>query len=107
MSANSDGSPLRLLLRQDFHRYVQSLRQKLLISQKLIERPGKYYPSECGFIKSIFNFTVTSAGRQFDSFGPKFLDYIKFFESQQLEPTQNDVVWSYLGNWSGYLAEQP
>jgi hypothetical protein len=60
-----------------------------------MKRPGKYYPSECGFIKSIFNFTV------------KFLDYIKFFESQQLEPTQNDVVWSYLGNWSGYLAEQP
>jgi hypothetical protein len=37
MSANSDGSPLRLLLRQDFHRYVQSLRRKLLISQKAYE----------------------------------------------------------------------
>lgn len=52
----------------------------------------------------VFNFTVTSTGRQFDRLGLMFLDDIEIFRTSTAEPTQYGIVWSYIKDMSSYLA---
>ncbi|KAJ4994283.1 peptide-n4-(n-acetyl-beta-glucosaminyl)asparagine amidase a [Stagonosporopsis vannaccii] len=65
---------------------------------------GEYLPPDCKYNRVIFNFTVTSQGRQFDRLALMFLDDIEIFRTSTAEPTQNGIVWSYVKDMSSYLA---
>jgi hypothetical protein len=65
---------------------------------------GQYSPPNCSFNRVTFNFTVTSAGRQFDRLGLMFLDDTEVFRTSTAEPTQTGIIWSYVKDMSGYLA---
>jgi hypothetical protein len=65
---------------------------------------GWYNPPDCSFNRITFNFTVTSAGRQFDRLGLMFLDDTEVFRTSTAEPTQSGIIWSYIKDMSGYLA---
>jgi hypothetical protein len=64
---------------------------------------GEYSPPECDFNRVTFNFTVTSAGRQFDRLGFMFLNDTEIFRTSTAEPTQNGIVWTYNKDMSSYL----
>lgn len=64
---------------------------------------GEYNPPDCAFNRVVFNFTVTSAGRQFDRLGLMFLGDIEVFRTSTAEPTQNGIIWSYVKDMSSYL----
>lgn len=61
-------------------------------------------PPDCKYNRVVFNFTVTSKGRQFDRLALMFLDDIEIFRTSTAEPTQNGIVWSYVKDMSSYLA---
>jgi hypothetical protein len=65
---------------------------------------GQYTPPDCSFNRVTFNFTVASAGRQFDRLGVMFLDDTEVFRTSTAEPTQSGIVWSYVKDMSSYLA---
>jgi hypothetical protein len=65
---------------------------------------GQYNPPDCSFNRVTFNFTVASAGRQFDRLGVMFLDDTEVFRTSTAEPTQSGIVWSYVKDMSSYLA---
>ncbi|EUC44959.1 hypothetical protein COCMIDRAFT_5810 [Bipolaris oryzae ATCC 44560] len=65
---------------------------------------GEYNPPECSFNRVTFNFTVTSAGLQFDRLGLMFLDDTEVFRTSTAEPTQTGIIWSYVKDMSGYLS---
>jgi hypothetical protein len=65
---------------------------------------GQYSPPDCSFNRVTFNFTVTSAGRQFDRLGLMFLDDTEIFRTSTAEPTQTGITWSYVKDMSSYLA---
>ncbi|KAJ8117722.1 hypothetical protein OPT61_g1140 [Boeremia exigua] len=71
---------------------------------KAYESKGEYAPPDCAFNRVVFNFTVTSAGRQFDRLALMFLDDIEIFRTSTAEPTKNGIVWSYNKDMSSYLA---
>lgn len=65
---------------------------------------GQYSPPECDFNRITFNFTVTSAGRQFDRLALMFLNDTEIFRTSTAEPTQNGIIWTYVKDMSNYLA---
>ncbi|CAN9258949.1 unnamed protein product [Alternaria alternata] len=65
---------------------------------------GQYNPPNCSFNRVTINFTVTSAGRQFDRLALMFLDDTEVFRTSTAEPTQSGIIWSYVKDMSGYLA---
>ncbi|KAH6639460.1 peptide N-acetyl-beta-D-glucosaminyl asparaginase amidase A-domain-containing protein [Boeremia exigua] len=65
---------------------------------------GRYSPPNCEYNRVVFNFTVTSAGRQFDRLALMFLDDIEIFRTSTAEPTQNGILWSFAKDMSSYLA---
>lgn len=65
---------------------------------------GQYYPPDCEFSRVIFNFTVTSAGRQFDRLALMFFDDVEVFRPPTAEPTQDGIVWSYSKDMSSLIA---
>ena len=71
--------------------------------KRLIRYAGEYYPPGCKYNRVTLNFTVTSAGRQFDRLALMFLDDIEIFRTSTAEPTQNGIVWSYIKDMSSYL----
>jgi hypothetical protein len=65
---------------------------------------GEYDPPDCSFNRVTFNFTVTSAGRQFDRLGFMFFNDTEIFRTSTAEPTQNGIIWTYTKDMSSYLA---
>jgi hypothetical protein len=65
---------------------------------------GEYAPPECDFNRVTFNFTVTSAGRQFDRLALMFFNDTEIFRTSTAEPTQNGIIWTYIKDMSNYLA---
>jgi hypothetical protein len=49
-------------------------------------------------------FTVTSAGRQFDRLALMYLDDIEVWRTSTAEPTANGIIWSYTKDQSPYLS---
>ncbi|KAH7094445.1 peptide-N4-(N-acetyl-beta-glucosaminyl)asparagine amidase A [Paraphoma chrysanthemicola] len=64
---------------------------------------AQYAPPDCEFNHATFNFTVTSAGRQFDRLALMFLDDTEVFRTSTAEPTRDGIIWSYLKDMSLYL----
>lgn len=65
---------------------------------------GEYTPPDCEYNRVVFNFTVMSAGRQFDRLALMFFDDIEIFRTSTAEPTNNGIMWSYVKDMSSYLA---
>lgn len=65
---------------------------------------GAYTPPDCEFNRVTLNFTVTSAGRQFDRLALMFFNDTEIFRTSTAEPTQNGIVWSYVKDMSNYLS---
>jgi hypothetical protein len=65
---------------------------------------GDYSPPTCDFNRVTFQFTVTSAGRQFDRLALMYLGDIEVFRTSTAEPTANGIIWSYTKDMSAYLA---
>lgn len=65
---------------------------------------GSYTPPECDFNRITINFTVTSAGRQFDRLALMYLNDTEVWRTSTAEPTQTGIVWSYVKDMSTYLS---
>ncbi|KAF2833406.1 hypothetical protein CC86DRAFT_9333 [Ophiobolus disseminans] len=65
---------------------------------------GTYYPPACDFNRVVFNFTVTSAGRQFDRLALMYFDDVEIFRTSTAEPTRTGIIWRYAKDMSAYLA---
>lgn len=65
---------------------------------------GEYSPPNCSFNRVVFNFTVTSSGRQFDRLGLMFLGDIEVFRTSTAEPTKTGIIWSYIKDMTSYLS---
>ncbi|KAF1922037.1 peptide N-acetyl-beta-D-glucosaminyl asparaginase amidase A-domain-containing protein [Ampelomyces quisqualis] len=63
---------------------------------------GNYYPPPCDFNRVALEFTVTSAGRQFDRLAVMYLDDIEIFRTSTAEPTANGIIWTYTKDVSAY-----
>ncbi|KAF2256376.1 hypothetical protein BU26DRAFT_513209 [Trematosphaeria pertusa] len=62
-----------------------------------------YVPPECDFNRVTINFTVTSAGRQYDRLALMFFNDTEIFRTSTAEPTQNGIIWTYIKDMSNYL----
>ncbi|KAF2441727.1 hypothetical protein P171DRAFT_523668 [Karstenula rhodostoma CBS 690.94] len=65
---------------------------------------GNYTPPECEFNRITINFTVTSAGRQFDRLALMYFNDTEVWRTSTAEPTQNGIIWSYVKDMSNYLS---
>lgn len=65
---------------------------------------GDYIPPECEFNRVTFNFTVTSAGRQYDRLALMFFNDTEIFRTSTAEPTANGIIWTYIKDMSNFLA---
>ncbi|KAF2840826.1 hypothetical protein M501DRAFT_1014822 [Patellaria atrata CBS 101060] len=65
---------------------------------------GPYDPPSCQFNRVILNFTVTSAGRQFDRLGLMYLNDTEIFRTSTAEPTATGIEWTYMKDVSNYLS---
>ncbi|KAF2759456.1 hypothetical protein EJ05DRAFT_437066 [Pseudovirgaria hyperparasitica] len=65
---------------------------------------GDYVPPLCDFNRVTFNFTVTSAGRQFDRLGLMYLNDTEIWRLSTAEPTSTGIEWTYLKDMSHVLA---
>lgn len=65
---------------------------------------AEYAPPACEFNRVTINFTVTSAGRQFDRLGHAWFNDTEIFRTSTAEPTQNGIVWTYTKDMSNYLS---
>ncbi|OCL04515.1 hypothetical protein AOQ84DRAFT_300730 [Glonium stellatum] len=64
---------------------------------------GEYTPPSCEFNKVTFNFTVTSAGRQYDRLGLMYFNDTEIFRTSTAEPTATGIEWTYIKDMSNYL----
>ncbi|KAF2467066.1 uncharacterized protein BDR25DRAFT_72869 [Lindgomyces ingoldianus] len=64
---------------------------------------GDYRPPSCEFNRVTFNFTVTSAGRQFDRLALMFFNDTEIWRTSTAEPTQTGIIWTYIKDMSNYL----
>jgi Peptide N-acetyl-beta-D-glucosaminyl asparaginase amidase A len=64
---------------------------------------GEYTPPSCEFNRITFNFTVTSAGRQFDRLGLMYFNDTEVFRTSTAEPTATGIEWTYVKDMSNYL----
>ena len=65
---------------------------------------GQYTPPNCDFDRVSFNFTVTSAGRQFDRLGLMFFNDTEIWRTSTAEPTANGIIWSYEKDMTNFLS---
>ncbi|KAL5378676.1 hypothetical protein DPSP01_008902 [Paraphaeosphaeria sporulosa] len=65
---------------------------------------GNYTPPECEFNRITINFTVTSAGRQFDRLALMYFNDTEVWRTSTAEPTANGIVWTYVKDMSNYLS---
>jgi hypothetical protein len=63
---------------------------------------GQYTPPDCDFNRVTMNFTVTSAGRQYDRLALMFLNDTEVFRTSTAEPTQNGIIWTYIKDMSNF-----
>lgn len=63
---------------------------------------GSYTPPPCSFNRVTMNFTVTSAGRQFDRLGIMYLGDIEVFRTSTAEPTASGIIWTYTKEMEQY-----
>ena len=63
---------------------------------------GSYTPPPCAFNRVTMNFTVTSAGRQFDRLALMYLGDIEVFRTSTAEPTDNGIIWTYVKEMEQY-----
>ncbi|KAF2005004.1 hypothetical protein P154DRAFT_425593 [Amniculicola lignicola CBS 123094] len=64
---------------------------------------GEYIPPPCNFTRVTFNFTVTSAGRQFDRLAVMFFNDTEIWRTSTAEPTAKGIVWTYMKDMSNFL----
>ncbi|KAF2736360.1 hypothetical protein EJ04DRAFT_433224 [Polyplosphaeria fusca] len=64
---------------------------------------GEYTPPDVDFNRVTFNFTVTSAGRQYDRLALMFFNDTEIFRTSTAEPTQNGIIWTYVKDMSNFL----
>lgn len=65
---------------------------------------GAYTPPKCDFNRVTINFTVTSAGRQFDRLALMYLNDTEVWRTSTAEPTQTGIIWSYVKDVSNYVS---
>lgn len=65
---------------------------------------GTYTPPECDFNRVTINFTVTSAGRQFDRLALMYLNDTEVWRTSTAEPTQTGIIWSYVKDMSNFVS---
>ncbi|PHH55350.1 Peptide-N4-(N-acetyl-beta-glucosaminyl)asparagine amidase A [Ceratocystis fimbriata CBS 114723] len=65
---------------------------------------GTYSPPDCDFNRVIMNFTVTSAGVQFDRLALMFLGDIEVWRTSTAEPNQNGILWTYWKDMTPFLS---
>ncbi|KAL5115050.1 hypothetical protein ACEQ8H_007092 [Pleosporales sp. CAS-2024a] len=63
---------------------------------------GEYSPPDCDFNRVTIEFTVTSAGRQFDRLALMYLDDIEVWRTSTAEPTASGIIWTYTKDMSAY-----
>ncbi|KAI9892279.1 MAG: hypothetical protein M1814_001738 [Vezdaea aestivalis] len=68
-----------------------------------------YAPPDCDFDQIVIDFTVVSAGRQFDRLGTMWLGDIEVWRTSTAEPTLTGIQWTYQKDVSHLLAlfQQP
>ncbi|KAF2235149.1 hypothetical protein EV356DRAFT_445452 [Viridothelium virens] len=64
---------------------------------------GNYTPPSCSFNRITLNFTVTSAGRQFDRLGTLYFGDTEIWRTSTAEPTSIGIRWTYLKDVTNYL----
>lgn len=65
---------------------------------------GNYTPPDCKFNRVTINFTVTSAGRQFDRLALMYFNDTEVWRTSTAEPTATGIIWSYAKDMSNYLS---
>ncbi|KAG9850365.1 peptide-N4-(N-acetyl-beta-D-glucosaminyl) asparaginase amidase N, partial [Aureobasidium melanogenum] len=65
---------------------------------------GQYAPPECDFNNVVIEWTVTSAGRQFDRLAEMFLGDIEVWRTSTAEPTASGIIFRYQKDLSMYLS---
>ncbi|KAF2142495.1 uncharacterized protein K452DRAFT_286909 [Aplosporella prunicola CBS 121167] len=65
---------------------------------------GVYEPPSCNFSRVTFNFTVTSAGHQYDRLALMYFGDTEIFRTSTAEPTPNGIIWTYTKDMSAYLS---
>ncbi|PSN68897.1 hypothetical protein BS50DRAFT_327493 [Corynespora cassiicola Philippines] len=65
---------------------------------------GAYSPPGCSFNRVTFNFTVTSAGRQFDRLALMFFNDTEIFRTSTAEPTPGGIIWTYQKDMSNFVS---
>ncbi|KAF2490870.1 hypothetical protein BU16DRAFT_469035 [Lophium mytilinum] len=64
---------------------------------------GEYSPPSCDFNRVTFNFTVVSAGRQFDRLGLMYFNDTEVFRTSTAEPTATGIEWTYIKDMTNFL----
>lgn len=65
---------------------------------------GDYTPPDCSFNRVTLNFTVTSAGRQFDRLALMFFGDTEIWRTSTAEPTAKGIVWTSIKDVSNYVS---
>ncbi|KAF1960134.1 hypothetical protein CC80DRAFT_286438 [Byssothecium circinans] len=65
---------------------------------------AQYSPPKCNFNRVTINFTVSSAGRQFDRLGHAWFNDTEIFRTSTAEPTRTGIIWTYTKDMSNFLS---
>ncbi|KAI5198091.1 hypothetical protein AUEXF2481DRAFT_102588 [Aureobasidium subglaciale EXF-2481] len=65
---------------------------------------GQYIPPGCDFNNVVIEWTVTSAGRQFDRLAEMYLGDIEVWRTSTAEPTASGIIFRYEKDLSMYLS---
>ncbi|THX86320.1 peptide-N4-(N-acetyl-beta-D-glucosaminyl) asparaginase amidase N [Aureobasidium pullulans] len=65
---------------------------------------GQYTPPDCDFNNVVIEWTVTSAGRQFDRLAEMYLGDIEVWRTSTAEPTASGIIFRYEKDLSMYLS---
>ncbi|KAI5265621.1 peptide-N4-(N-acetyl-beta-D-glucosaminyl) asparaginase amidase N [Aureobasidium subglaciale] len=65
---------------------------------------GQYTPPSCEFNNVVIEWTVTSAGRQFDRLAEMYLGDIEVWRTSTAEPTASGIIFRYEKDLSMYLS---
>ncbi|KAI9664537.1 MAG: hypothetical protein M1821_005983 [Bathelium mastoideum] len=64
---------------------------------------GNYTPPSCAFNRVTLNFTVISAGRQFDRLGTLYFGDTEIWRTSTAEPSATGIRWTYLKDVTNFL----
>jgi len=65
---------------------------------------GQYNSAPCDFNRITINFTVTSAGRQFDRLALMYLGDVEVFRTSTAEPTKTGITWTYIKDMTTHVS---